>query len=481
MSRVQTRRIVARTTTNGHRDHQEPDVNIASSSRIVRLSAVVILAGCVSSALAQTYTFSLVARANATGSSVFNLAPNFTINDATPDVNDAGLASFRVTTDSSTFRTGVIVGTNAGTRLAYSGAADVLVSDPSLNSLGRVIYGVQQSTGLRVYENSTQTEGLYTFGAPGTNTWEGPRIDSAGRAVYRATVGSARAIDLYNPATNTTTRLAAQNTLDPQSPFNFIFNPAISANGTVAVKLQRGTSTSADEVWLYPPTGAPVRVAAETGAASPGLFTTIDNGVNVNDSGQVVFAGTLASTGVRGVYVVDGVNPTITIAEQLSGFSIAFFTPDLNNTGDVVFRVTAGSTAAIYRGDGSSLAEPLAIAGQPITTDLGDTTFTNFLQNPRISDAGHIVFGATLQTGGRGIFVASLPVAACDDIDFNNNSVFPEDQDVIDFFDVLAGGTPATCDPVAGCNDIDFNNNQVFPEDQDVIDFFNVLAGGTCP
>ncbi len=67
-----------------------------------------------------------------------------------------------------------------------------------------------------------------------------------------------------------------------------------------------------------------------------------------------------------------------------------------------------------------------------------------------------------------------LAVAACDDIDFNNNGVFPEDQDVIDFFNVLSG---ATCDE---CNDIDFNNNQVFPEDQDVIDFFTVLAGGEC-
>ena len=62
----------------------------------------------------------------------------------------------------------------------------------------------------------------------------------------------------------------------------------------------------------------------------------------------------------------------------------------------------------------------------------------------------------------------------CDSIDFNNNDVFPEDQDVIDFFTVLAGGEcPA-------CNDIDFNNNDVFPEDQDVVDFFNVLAGGDC-
>jgi hypothetical protein len=33
----------------------------------------------------------------------------------------------------------------------------------------------------------------------------------------------------------------------------------------------------------------------------------------------------------------------------------------------------------------------------------------------------------------------------------------------------------------ATCSDIDFNNNGVFPEDQDVVDYFNVLAGGQCP
>lgn len=63
---------------------------------------------------------------------------------------------------------------------------------------------------------------------------------------------------------------------------------------------------------------------------------------------------------------------------------------------------------------------------------------------------------------------------ACDSIDFNGNGVFPEDQDVVDFFAVLAGEACATC------SDIDFNNNDVFPEDQDVIDFLQVLAGGEC-
>jgi hypothetical protein len=70
------------------------------------------------------------------------------------------------------------------------------------------------------------------------------------------------------------------------------------------------------------------------------------------------------------------------------------------------------------------------------------------------------------------------PVSAltCDSIDFNRNSVFPEDRDVIDFLNVLAGGS---CSEFA-CNDIDFNNNAVAPEDADVIAFFNVLTGGEC-
>ncbi len=65
----------------------------------------------------------------------------------------------------------------------------------------------------------------------------------------------------------------------------------------------------------------------------------------------------------------------------------------------------------------------------------------------------------------------------CDDIDFNNNTVFPEDQDVIDYLTVLAGGPCST----NNCNDLDFNNNTITPEDQDTIDFFTTLAGGACP
>lgn len=70
---------------------------------------------------------------------------------------------------------------------------------------------------------------------------------------------------------------------------------------------------------------------------------------------------------------------------------------------------------------------------------------------------------------------------SCDSIDFNNNGIFPEDQDVIDLFSVLEGGSCSTASTGCGCNDIDFNNNGIFPEDQDVLDFFAVVAGGSCP
>jgi hypothetical protein len=83
--------------------------------------------------------------------------------------------------------------------------------------------------------------------------------------------------------------------------------------------------------------------------------------------------------------------------------------------------------------------------------------------------------GAQIGDFGPGIFGVGQALA-CDDIDFNNNELFPEDQDVIDFFTVLAGGACST----NNCNDIDFNNNDLYPEDQDIVDFLTVLAGGTC-
>jgi hypothetical protein len=63
----------------------------------------------------------------------------------------------------------------------------------------------------------------------------------------------------------------------------------------------------------------------------------------------------------------------------------------------------------------------------------------------------------------------------CGSIDFNGDSLFPDDSDLIDFLAVLAGGECST----GTCGIIDFNRDGLFPDDNDLIDFLTVLAGGT--
>jgi hypothetical protein len=64
--------------------------------------------------------------------------------------------------------------------------------------------------------------------------------------------------------------------------------------------------------------------------------------------------------------------------------------------------------------------------------------------------------------------------AGCDSIDFNNDGLFPADDDLVAFLAALAGQSCATC------NDIDFNNDGLFPSDEDLIAYLAALAGASC-
>ncbi len=125
---------------------------------------------------------------------------------------------------------------------------------------------------------------------------------------------------------------------------------------------------------------------------------------------------------------------------------------------------TRTDTSILYQSEVTSLGTTTPDEALPANTQL-------WWQVTSLGDGGSFANGElrSFTTG-----------SACDSIDFNRNTVFPEDQDVIDFFNVLAGGPCPYTPPAGEVCDIDFNNNTVFPEDQDVIDFFNVLAGQSC-
>ena len=218
-------------------------------------------------------------------------------------------------------------------------------------------------------------------------------------------------------------------------------------------------------------------------------------GVTMDDAGNVYAAGLQASASNQPTdVVVTRFSASGGVADWAAVWNGPQGTTDyVTGRRGIVMRgsdvVVAGWTrgAPTVFSDHNFYAITLAAATGQITTNtifdaaLSAASDDKLTAGPLALDDGSLVLAGRSATTLRNMDFSIVRVrTGCDGIDFNNNGVFPEDQDVIDFFDVLAGGTPNTCNATLGCQDIDFNNNGVFPEDQDVIDFFNVLAGGQC-
>jgi hypothetical protein len=153
-----------------------------------------------------------------------------------------------------------------------------------------------------------------------------------------------------------------------------------------------------------------------------------------------------------------------------------------NNGALVAFDPRAGvqllhrkGTAMTFGGEAYERTRPI------LTSTNADVNIAG--QSPNLTDAGECVFAVELNSATSLVVSMQLPVTpVCDSIDFDNDELFPEDGDLVDFLVVLAGGQ---CERerlgLGPCNDIDFNNDGLFPSDDDVVGFLRVLAGGSCP
>jgi hypothetical protein len=82
---------------------------------------------------------------------------------------------------------------------------------------------------------------------------------------------------------------------------------------------------------------------------------------------------------------------------------------------------------------------------------------------------------STGEAGTPGIF--GTPTPTCDSVDFNNDGLFPDTQDIDDFLTVFSGG-PCSNEP--NCGDVDFNNDGLFPDTSDIDALLRVFSGGPC-
>ena len=93
------------------------------------------------------------------------------------------------------------------------------------------------------------------------------------------------------------------------------------------------------------------------------------------------------------------------------------------------------------------------------------------------ADAGTVrAFAVRIRTQNPPVCDDPLPGPSCDSIDFNGDTLFPDNQDLEDFFNVFGGGPCST----GTCSDIDFNNDGLFPDNEDLETYLRVFGGGSC-
>jgi hypothetical protein len=238
-------------------------------------------------------------------------------------------------------------------------------------------------------------------------------------------------------------------------------------------------------------TGIWTRVNPLGTAAQPEDDTTSAPGVNCWVTGQ----GTSSTN--TGEQDVDGGRTILTSpAFNLSGFNPSFVTINYNrwfnnnagsNPYDDAFRIEASSdngttwVPAETVGPGSA-ANSTEVSGgwRSVSWSLasrGLAATSGFRIRFIAEDAG--VGGSIVEAAIDDLrIIAPTCSISCNDIDFNNDNLSPDAQDIDDYLSVLSGG-PGACSS-GNCDDLDFNRDGLVPDSADLDALLSRLSGGPC-
>jgi hypothetical protein len=333
---------------------------------------------------------------------------NYNSLNAHPVVNASGQVAFFTRTSFDDFA--IFAGT-PGTTLttvaiqgtaAPAGGNYSQVSNPAINAAGKVLFGSSLTGG-------SAGSGIF-FGTPGTTLttvalnnsttpaggvfgpFSGPHaVNSAGQVAFVSSRNGDFNSALFagTPGSTLTTVAVMGNAAPAGGNYSAMFSPALNAAGNVAFLANLSGGSSNRGIFVGTP-GQPLQTIALHGAAAPNGGGATYSGLSnpsLNASGQVAFTSILTGAGVN------------------FSNNIALYA---GTPGNIVQIVRKGDLVDVDPGPAVDLQGVSGIefltSGSPATGSGGEDG-----RNSSFNDSGVLVYRLDFGSGGRGIFMSSIP------------------------------------------------------------------------
>lgn len=365
--------------------------------------------------------FQLQARTNLlVNDNGFNLPPGSSFNSITASINNDGWVAFPVQVVTAPGNPADI---GAGIWLGRDGAGGIVrrhdppndwISDRiGLNEAGKVGYVIHQGGtgyGMWLYDPASGISTQVGLLPLTPSTLSNVSLGDDDVFGYQGMFGGGRgfASTRAQAVPGDSVAHVYDSTVDPTSPYNYLYSPSMNNHRLIAGKVNVGTGSdfTKAEIRLFAPDGSSERVVADVGLEPSSPFSGFDNSLAVNDAGAVAVTARLAAGNVRAVYRFDENGATEIARVGADGIvSIESFAPAINNAGLVAFRATDAVGQAVYVGDGSGLVRAIG-KGDVVPTDLGSAQVGQhdaspvFGGAPAINDHGDVVAVAGLHPEG---------------------------------------------------------------------------------
>ena len=164
---------------------------------------------------------------------------------------------------------------------------------------------------------------------------------------------------------------AQDSSLDPDSPFSYLYSADFNAAQQIAAKVSLIESFNHEEVRIFEQDGSSQTVLATDNIDEDSPYRGFDNSVAVSDSGMVAAFANLREDNLKVLVRTDGttVEHLADLSEESPLAAFDFFAPDINDQGEVTFRaIDKDGVRGVWVADGTDL-RPVIAEGDVVELD----------------------------------------------------------------------------------------------------------------